>query len=55
MIPDSQSAVISCRARNASRALPNQPFKLSGRGGRSVQRISILMAAAPARSLRALR
>ena len=35
--------------------LPNPPFKLSGRGGRPMGEGSILMAAASARSLRALR
>ena len=34
---------------------PDPPFKLSGRGGRSVGKMSILIAAAPSRSLRALR
>jgi len=35
--------------------LPNPPFKLSGRGGRPVGKRSSLIAAAPSRSLRALR
>ena len=34
---------------------PNPPFKLSGRGGRLMGKRSILIAAAPSRSLRALR